>query len=235
MSSHPLYRQHHTHTLDDITLAICFASCALYETSHPYFLTSDHRVYVITPTLLDIMSTLSVSSHPLYWWHHTNCISEITSTIFHDIISIVYNMTATVWHHNHCIHDIRLPTYDITSRLYVISSPIPVTSQKLCFCIHVNYIKYQTHGVKTIQPLYLISQPPYVCLCDHPHCINYITHTVFMTWNLLYLWQNMHCIWHLTHDLWHHNTLSITSVYYISYQTHYIWQHIHCISVITPR
>ena len=66
-------------------------------------------------------------------------------------------------------------------------------------------------------------------LCDHTQCIHDLSHTVLMTWHLIYLWLNVHCIWHLTHDLWHHNTLSITSVYYISYQTDYIWQHLHCI------
>ena len=229
-----MYREHHTHSLYDITLAISVASFALYKTSHPHFMTSNHGLYVITPTILDIVSTVSVSPHPLYWWYHTNCISEITSAIIHNIISILYDMTDTVRHHNHCIHDIKLPTYDISYRVYDVSSPIHLTSHKLRLWIHVNYISHQTHGAKTIQPLYLKSQPPYVYLCVHTHCINDITHTVFMTWHLQYLWHSMHCIWHLTHDLWHHNTLSITSDYYISYQTDYIWQNIHCISVITP-
>ena len=35
-------------------------------------------------------------------------------------------------------------------------------------------------------------------LCDQTDCIDDITHTVFMTWQLLYLWYNMHCMWHLT-------------------------------------
>ena len=66
VSSHALYRQHHTHSLYDITLSICVASFALYKTSHPQFMTSNHRVYVITPTIFDIVPTVSVSSHPLY-------------------------------------------------------------------------------------------------------------------------------------------------------------------------
>ena len=140
VSWHPLYSQHHSHSLYDITLAICVASFALYKTSHAHFMTSDHRVFVTTPTIFDIVSTVSVSSPPLYWWYHTNCISEITSAIIHDILTILYLMAATVWHHNHCIHDIRFPTYDITSTVYDISSAMPVTSQTLCLWIHVNYI-----------------------------------------------------------------------------------------------
>ena len=153
-ATYTLYMRHHSHylcphthcienstqSLYDITLAICVASFALYKTSHPQFMNSDHRIYVITPTIFDIMSTLSVSSHSLYWCYHSNCISEITSAIIHGIISIVHDMTATVWHHNHCIHYIRFPTYEITAMVYDFSSHIPVTSQTLCLWIDVSYI-----------------------------------------------------------------------------------------------
>ena len=219
----------------DVKNTAFMTSDLLYMTSLPPFRASHHFLYDINSTVSDLTSTVSVSSHSFCWWYHNNCTSVITSAIIHDIISIVYDMTATVWQHNRCIHDIIVSTYDITSRVYDISSPIPVTSQTLGLRIHVNNILEQTHGAKTVQPLYLKSQPPYVHLCDKTHCINDITHTVFMTWHLLYLWPSMHCIWHLTHDLWHHNPLSITSVYYISHQTDYIRQHINCISVITPR
>ena len=74
VSSHPLYRQHHTHSLYDITFSVCVASFALYKTSHPHFMTSNHRVYVITPTIFDIC--------PLYLCHHMHCINDITQTWF---------------------------------------------------------------------------------------------------------------------------------------------------------
>ena len=79
VSSHPKYRLHHTHSLYDITLTICVASFALYKTSHAHFMTSNHRVYVITPTIFDmvstvcgcaITSTLLMISHQLYFWDH---------------------------------------------------------------------------------------------------------------------------------------------------------------------
>ena len=47
------------------------------------------------------------------------------------------------------------------------------------------------------------SQPQYVYLCDHTHCIDDIKQTLFMTWDLLYLWKNMHPLRPVTHDLWH--------------------------------
>ena len=192
-----------------------------------------------------------------YIWHHSHCICAATPAVLLPSqqlwklshLAHVWYHTHSTWHHNHTLwhhssvsmtsqplHSChQTPTYDITSRVYDISSPIPVTSQTLCLWIHINNIYHQIHGVETIQQLYLKSQPPYVFLCDHTQCVHDITDTVLMTWHLLYLWHNMHCIWHLTHDLWYHNALSITSIYYISYQTDYIWQHIHCISVITPR
>ena len=79
------------------------------------------------------------------------------------------------------------------------------------FRIHINYIWHQTHYVKTIQQLYLTSRPPCLYLCDHTHCIDDITGTLFITSHLLYIWHNMHCIWHLTHDLCNQNTLFMTS------------------------
>ena len=95
VSSHPKYREHHTHPLYDIRLFIWMALFALYKISHPHFMTSNHRAWGGLRSIFDIMSTVSVSSHPVYWRYHTNCISEITSAIIHNIISIVYDMTAT--------------------------------------------------------------------------------------------------------------------------------------------
>ena len=146
MTSYPIYITSHSHFMTsmimfyDVSNTAFMTSDLLYMTSLPLFRASHHFLYDIKSTVSDLTSTVSVSSHPFCWWYHTNYISVITSTIIHEIISIVYDMTATVWHHNHCIHDIRVPTYDITSRVYDISNPIPVTSQILCLRIHVNNI-----------------------------------------------------------------------------------------------
>ena len=160
----------------------------------------------------------------------------------YDIIHTLHEITVTLydiipqylWHHSHCIHDIRSPTYDITSRVYDISSPIPVTSQTLLVNTYQQYLSSNTRCIDNTTTISEITKS--ICVSVWSYTVYPdITHTVLMTWHLLYLWHNMQCIWHLTHDFWHYNTLSITSVYYISYQTDYIWQHIHSISVITPR
>ena len=110
-ATYPLYMRHHSHflcphtqSIDNITPTLCMTShspyvwhrlpytrhhilnlwpqTTVFSSSHPLYLTS-------CPLCVD------VSSHPLYWWYHTNCISEITSAIMHDIISSVYDMAAT--------------------------------------------------------------------------------------------------------------------------------------------
>ena len=146
------------HSWHDITLAIYVAFFPLCRISHPHFMTSNHRVYVITATIFDILSTVSVSSHPLYWYH-TKCISEIKSTIVHNIISIVYDMTPTVWHHNHCFHGIRFPTFHthITCRIYDMSSPIAVTSQTLCLWIYVTIFNIKNMVLRQYTNIYIIT------------------------------------------------------------------------------
>ena len=123
-SSHPLYRQHHTHSFYDITLTICVASFALYKTSQPHFLTSNHHFEDITPTILNIVSTLC---------HHTNSIDDKTATIcmishpvcvrhsvhcVYDIIPTMYdNTNLCVEHHTRHMYDIICTTEDVTSTL----------------------------------------------------------------------------------------------------------------------
>ena len=172
MSSQQLYRKHHTHYLYDITLPICVASFALYKTSHPHFMTSNHRFYHTTLTTFDNVSTVSVPSHPLYWWYHTNCIYEITSAIIHDIIFFVYDMTATVsvpsqplvqWYHTLCMHDIKPTICIISYTLYKASHSHFMISH------HIMYDITCTVFMKSL-PLYLTLHPLY--LCHQEQCIN---------------------------------------------------------------
>ena len=110
-ATYTLYMRHHSHylcphtqSIDNITPTLCMTSLSPYVWHHlPYtrhhiltlwcettVFTSSHPLYLTSCPLC-----VYVSSHPLYWWYHTNCISEITSAIIHNIISSVFDMTAT--------------------------------------------------------------------------------------------------------------------------------------------
>ena len=178
-------------------------------------------------------------SHPLYQHLHNNYGSLHTWHTY-DIIHTLHHIQFRLYDihhqylgpHNHCIHDIR-SIHDITSMVYDISSPISVTSQPLYphhnthyVCEYISTIFDREHPVKTIKPLYMTSHSSCLCLCDHSHSIDDITHALFMTSHLLYIWHNMHCIWHLTHDLWYHNTLLMTSkLLYLTSHQFYLTAH----------
>ena len=95
-SSHSLYRWHHNkygshhtwHTYDIIHI-LYDITFTVYDINAQYF--------DIKNTIFDIISMLSLSTHPLYWWYHTNCTDEISSTIYDDIISIVCNNIFTIF------------------------------------------------------------------------------------------------------------------------------------------
>ena len=179
MSSQRVYLWHHKN-IYDINATAFMKRQQLYLTSHPLYLTSQ-------PVCLCLQ-------HPLYCCHHNNYVSYPTWHM-DDIIHTLHDLTITLYetipqylgHHSHCIHDIRSCTYEMTSRVYDISFAIPVTSETLCLWIHINNIYHQTHGAETIQPLCLKSQLPNVYLCDHTQCIHDLSHTVLMTWHLIYL------------------------------------------------
>ena len=163
------------------------ASFALYKISHPHFMTSNHHFYDITPTIFDIISTVSVSSHPLYWWYHTNYIYEISSAIYDNIVSIVYDITATVslsshpvfrWYHTLYVYDIT-PTLCITSyTLYKASHPHFMTSHHIIYDITCTVFM-------TSLPLYLTLHPLY--LCHHNHSIDDLRPTECVTSHPLYV------------------------------------------------
>ena len=166
----------HTQSIDNITPTLCMTSHSPYVwqllpyTSH-HFLTLWHQTTMFMssqPLHLTLFPLcVDVSSHPLYWWYHTNCISEITSAMVHNIISIVYDMTHTVWHHNHCFHGIRFPTYHITSRIYDMSSPIAVTSQTPCLWIHVTIFNIKHMVLRQYTNIYEITTSVCVSVGSH--------------------------------------------------------------------
>ena len=117
-ATYTLYKRHHsqylcphTQSIDNITTTLCMTSHSPYvwhllpyTNQHILILWHQTSMFMSSQPLYLTSCPLCVdgSSHPLYWWYDNNCISEITSAIVHNIISIVYDMTPTVWHHNHC-------------------------------------------------------------------------------------------------------------------------------------
>ena len=104
MRHHRHYLCPHTHCIDNITPTLCMTSDTPYVWHWLHY--TRHHILTLWPQTTMFMSShplyltscplcVDVSSHPLYWWFHTNCISEIISAIIHDIISIVYDITAT--------------------------------------------------------------------------------------------------------------------------------------------
>ena len=186
MSSHPLYQQDHTHSFYDITLSICVASFALYNTSQPQFLTSNHHFEDITPTILDIVSTVSVSSHHLYRWYHSHYIYDITSSICDTFCPLyLWHRNHYVWHHNplcwlhhtRYMYDIICTREDVTTTLSI-QATIVRTSHPLQAWHHPPSIRHRTNCIFVITTSPLISHPllygiiPTICVTS---CVLYIT------------------------------------------------------------
>ena len=110
LTLHALYLCHQDQCINYTTPTLCVTSHTLYLWRHiQYACYHNNCLWHYTP--------LCIISEQLYVWHHTHfiydilctirnvtstvlmisqsCISEITSAITHDIISIVYDMAAT--------------------------------------------------------------------------------------------------------------------------------------------
>ena len=160
---------------------------------------SNHHFYDIKPTIFDIVSMLILSPHPLYWWYHTNSIYDISSSIYVDIISIVYNNIFTIfvpsqplylcltptfsmishplytWHCTHYMFNTRYTLWGITSTVYDIT---PDYLWHHMHCIHV----ISSTISNTASTISVSSQPLYV----------WSLNTVCMTSHPLYIWHLMH-------------------------------------------
>ena len=157
---------------------------------------SNHHFYDTTPTIFNMVSTLFLLPHPLYWWYHTNSIYEISSSIYVNIISIVYNNIFTIfvpsqplyvcltptlsmishplciWHCTHYMFNTRYTLWGITSTVYDIT---PDYLWHHMHCIHV-ITPMISNTVSTVS---VSSQPLYICFLNN--CMLYNTPILYMT------------------------------------------------------
>ena len=129
MWSHPLYWWHNTHSIYDITPTVYMAQYALYMTTHPWFMASQHSIHDIKsiishiiPIISDSTSTVSLSSHPDYPSYNPHCMYDNTATIC--MISYELHMTS--------------------HPLFMISQHA-MTSHPLYSCHHTQYICHRIH------------------------------------------------------------------------------------------
>ena len=115
--SHTLYRWYNTHCIYDMAPSIFMAQYALYMTSHPWFMISQHSIHYISLLYL-ISNWLYLTAHPLYLCNHSQIIDHITPIV------CVITQAQYVWHH--------MNTYDITFTLSDITPLYDIHTQ----CIH---------------------------------------------------------------------------------------------------
>ena len=156
-------------------------------------------IYDITTTIFDIVSTLSLSSHPIYWWYHTNCIYEISSTIYDDIISIVYNSIFTIFVTSQPLYLCLAPTLSMISHpLYVWHyNHYMLTSYTLHKVSHLRFMTSHHIIYDITGTVFVTSLTEYLALhalhlCHHNHSIYDLCPTVCMISHPLYIWHLIH-------------------------------------------
>ena len=176
---HNIYTWHLTHCIWHHSHCICVMTQMTHRSVSMYccitLITTSMEIITFDHVWLHADST-SYHIHTL--WHQLSVF--MTSEPLHS-----WHQISSVWHHIQGLWHLLPYSCDITAT-------ISVTSPPLWLWIHFHYIWHQTHCVKTIQPLYMTSLPPYLYLCDHTHWVDDITHTVCRTSHIMYVWHYMH-------------------------------------------
>ena len=126
-------------TVYDITFTLCVTAhnaCIsdithyVYDISTLYGIThivvTTQTLCKFTATMSDIISTLSVSSHPLDQFYQTQCMYDITATMcmtshpqFRTSYAFIWHQVHSIWPHFHCISVIKPTLSMISEPLYV--------------------------------------------------------------------------------------------------------------------
>ena len=155
----------------------------------------------------------------LCWWYQTLYV--------HDIFTL-YGITHNVMTTNHCV-----PSKPLCLVLHseyfwyykkctnFITRSECKSSQPLYIWHHMHYKWHHIHSLwhhatlfMTSSPLYLTSLPLYVTLlplylCNHTHCINDITATLYMISHMVYLWQPTPNIYDIISTMYDNTTLCV--------------------------
>ena len=170
---------------------IFMAQYALYVTSHPRFMISQHSIHYISLLYL-ISNWLYLTAHPQYLCHHTHIIEHIIPILC--MITWAQNM----WHHIHSLrYQIMLwhshPLYSChhtQDTCHHIQGSWAITYSLLTIA-HLQYVWYQTHYIYDI--IWILCDIT-TTLCDitrlyswhHIHTIRDITPNVYgITYTLL--------------------------------------------------
>ena len=157
---------------------------ALYMTSHPRFMTSQHSIKFIRLLYL-ISNWIYLKTHPLHLCIHTQIIDHKTPIV------CMITQAQYAWHHVKT-YDITSTLYDITSRydihihcIHVITPRIPVVASTVAELLPTVYWLEHVWNMCDIKPLYV---------WYHMYSMWYHNHfywhqkTVFMTSHPQYSW-----------------------------------------------
>ena len=132
MSSHPLYWEHHTISLYDITIGICIASFTieyitslLYEIKPTFLWHHTHRIKHRIDVISVTTSTLLMISQQLYLWDLIHYICRYHIHCIQQHIHYIRTITATVpVSHIYSFHDITPFVYMTSHPIYLITQPL---------------------------------------------------------------------------------------------------------------
>ena len=113
----------------------------------------------ITPTILDITSSVSVSSHQQYRWYHSHYVYDITSSICETSCPLYLSHRTHYVHHTRYMYDFIFPPEDIISiqsqhaKIFMTSHPLQAWHHAPCIRHHTNCIFVITTSPLKSHPL----------------------------------------------------------------------------------
>ena len=177
----------------DITYTAFMTSDLLSMTSHPLFRTSLHFMCDIKSTVSNLTSTISVSSHPPYRWHHSHYMDGIASSIsvtsyplylWHNIHYVWHDNTLCWWHYTRHMCDILCTADDITSTLspqttvFMMSHPLQAWHHTLCITLCTRCIFVITTSPLISHPLFNDITPTF---CVTSYALYITSHPILMS------------------------------------------------------